>query len=51
MIVAISLERYCAVHYPVDYRQVSNFGFNFLSFMTLRISTVMLLYTLTLDVI
>ena len=30
MIVAISLERYCAVHYPVDYRQVSNFGFNLL---------------------
>ena len=23
LIVAITLERYCAVHYPVDYRQVS----------------------------
>ena len=23
MTVAISLERYCAAHYPMDYRQVS----------------------------
>ena len=22
MIVAITLERYCSVHYPIDYRQV-----------------------------
>ena len=27
MIVAITLERYCAVHYPVDYRQVSTYLF------------------------
>ena len=27
LIVAITLERYCAVHYPVDYRQVHNWVF------------------------
>ena len=25
MIAAITLERYCAVHYPLDYRQVLNY--------------------------